>query len=186
MTISVYINSPSPSTKVATLPATQSLTTKDSYSVSFSLSTAGVGPAITFYAENDQVQNSKAVFLDKVCLSVALDVTLNYLKQPSTPYFDWYYDSNDRIQYLEEDEVYTLQTGETYIDKDDGSVLTATDVIGSVANGDDADNKTVEMEIPDDDKRGVFYSILSKLGISVDQLDATQYSMQMEAKEQAK
>jgi len=185
-TIDVYINAVTPSNKVATLPVAQSVTDKLSFSTTFGLYTEEIAPAITIYAQNDSVQSSKAVYLDKVCLSEALDITFNYLKEPDTPYFDWYYDSNDRIQYLSEGEVYTLQTGETYIDKDDSTVFTSGSVIGVKSDGADADNQTVEMEIPDDDKRGVFYSMLAKLGISIDKVDATQYSIQMEQKEASK
>lgn len=144
----------------------------------------------TIAFQNTTTEASRYVYINRVFVSTinndSPDVTLNYLKQPDTPYFDWYYDANDRILPLSEGETYTLQANERYIDKDDGTVFTSGSVIGSKSAGDDADNKTVEMEIPDDDKRAVFYSMLSKFGVSIDQLDATQYSMQIESKEIAK
>jgi hypothetical protein len=143
----------------------------------------------SFVITSTGIEADRLVYIDKVLiaeLNEPTDVYFNYLKQPNTPYFDWYYDANDRIIGLSESETYTLQTGERYIDKDDGTVLTSGSVIGSKSAGNDADNKTVEMEIPDDEKRGVFYNILSKTGVSIDQGDATQYSMMMEGKELTK
>lgn len=167
---------------------TQSTSTAQQISASFDVTRNQSFPGFQLNCTNSVVNNAKDVYFDEVYFGESLDITLNYLKQSATPYFDWYYDANDRIQYLDSyvSTPYTLQTGETYIDKEDSSILTATDTIGSIANGDDANNKTVEMEIPDDEKRLVFYSILSKNGISLDQTDTAQYSMQMEAKENIK
>lgn len=119
-------------------------------------------------------------YVDEVYFGPATEITFEYIKEQDDPYFDWYYDANDRIIGLSEGEEYTLQTDERYIDKDDGTVRTSGYVITSVVN------KTVEMEIPSDEKRGVFYSMLSKLGVSLDQADATQYSILMENKELSK
>jgi hypothetical protein len=143
-------------------------------------------PGFEIFGVSVSSDPNKKISFDKIYLGLPTYVSLDYIKQPATPYFDWYYDANDRIQYLQAFSTlgsYTLQTGEKYIDKDDGTEWTAGSTIGSKTGGDDADNKTVEMEIPDDEKRMVFYSMLSKLGIPIDKLDATQYSMQMESKE---
>ena len=129
----------------------------------------------------------KYVFIDEVVVNEVtdlLDINILYLKEKTTPYMDWYYDANDNINYLTEGEVYTLQTGEQYIDKDNGSILISGAVIGT--SSDDAVNHTVEMEIPDDHKKDVLYHILSKLGVQMTNQLATQYSLSMEAKEQTK
>jgi hypothetical protein len=175
--ISVVVNA---ANFIATLPAVQSVSTKDKFTVSFDFSGNAAAPGFSIVAQNDTVEPTKTVYLDKVYLGLALDITLNYLKKPTTPYLDWYSDAQDRIQYLSEGIEYTLQTDETYIDKDDGTVRTSGYTITASVN------KTVEMEIPDDDKRGVFYSMLAKLGVSLDQADATGYSMEMESKEASK
>jgi len=170
------------STPLLTFTPTVGKKTKIAFTF-YSLESVPVTNLFSINFQNTQLEATRHCYVDKVLLSKAddpTDVNLCYLKQPSTPYFDWYYNANDRILPLSEGVEYTLQTGETYIDKDDGTVRTAGYVITAT------ENKTVEMEIPDDDKRGVFYSMLSKFGIPLDQLDATQYSMQMESKENAK
>lgn len=135
-------------------------------------------------AYNTTQNYNKYVAIDKVSVyevSSYFNIDINYFKEANTPYFDWYYDSNDNIQYLEEGEIYTLQTGETYIDKDDGTLYTSGSVIGT--STDDAINHTVEMEVPDDIKKDVFYSMLSDFGISLNNQLSAQYSIGLESKE---
>lgn len=136
------------------------------------------------YCNIDVAEADRYIYIDKlkiIPLNTELKIGFSYLKKPAQPYFDWYYDANDNIQYLEEGEVYTLLANERYIDKTDGTVLTSGSVIGTAAN--DAVNQTKEMEVPEDGKEDVFISILSKLGISMANQGAVQYSMSMEAKE---
>lgn len=144
------------------------------------------GKYIQFYFYQQVPQNVDLLYIDRVFVGIALDFYISYIKKPETPYFDWYYDANDRIQYLAEGLQYTLLTDETYIDKSDGSVLTSGSVIGSIADGDDADNCTVEMDIPDDERRRVFNNMVMKLGVSLDKANAIQYSSNRESKELSK
>jgi hypothetical protein len=135
-------------------------------------------------AYNTTLNYNKYVAIDKVSVYEVSDfynINIDYFKEANTPYFDWYYDSNDNIQYLEEGEIYTLQTGESYIDKDDGTVYTSGSVIGT--STDDAINHTIEMEVPDDIKKDVFYSMLSDFGISLNNQLSAQYSIGLESKE---
>ena len=106
-------------------------------------------------------------------------VVLGYLEEPEDPYFDYYYDANDEIKYLTPYTgiPYTLQTGESYVDKDDGSVLGASDTIGSISGGDDADNKSTELWLPEGERYKVLYCILQKMGIALNEQDAVQYGM---------
>lgn len=166
---------------VALTPTVTGLLNKTNFYTTFDFSdTSSLTNGISFYYYNSELEDDKRIYIDNVYIGVAVDVILNYIKTPSTPYMDWYYDANDRIKFLSEGQAYTLLTGERYIDKDDGTVRTAGYLITAL------ENKTREMEIPDDDRRGVFYSILSKLGVPLNKLDATQYSMQMESKENVK
>lgn len=139
------------------------------------------------YSYNSVQNNYKYLAIDEVSvyeIGNITDVDIVYLKKANTPYFDWYYDANDNIQYLEEGEIYTLQANETYIDKDDGTVHISGAVIG--VSTDDAINHTKEMEVSDEVREAVFYSMLSDFGVSLDNQLASQYSIGMYSKENLK
>jgi hypothetical protein len=110
----------------------------------------------------------------------AANCVIEYLKTPTSPYFDYYHDANDQIIYLPQSTAYTLKTGETYIDKDDGTVR----VVGyTISSG---ENKSVELHFPESDRIDVMYRILQKLGVSLNEQLKLQYGLQGELKEQAK
>lgn len=111
---------------------------------------------------------------------VAANCTIEYLKTPTSPYFDYYLDANDNVQYLVPSTAYTLKTGETYIDKDDGTVRTAGYTIPS------GEVKSVELHFPESDRVDVMYKILEKLGVSLNDELKIQYGMQREIKEETK
>lgn len=116
--------------------------------------------------------------------STITSIDFEYLKNPNVPYFDYYIDADDKIQYLTEGQVYTLLANETYTDKEDGSVLTVGETIG-VKPAQDANNMSIEMSFPPGERVQVLYIILSKLGISLNEQDAVEYGLLREQKEQA-
>lgn len=128
---------------------------------------------------NSTTEISRNVFIDKVFLSRIEnnpELTFSYLKSPDTPYFDYYYDASDQIVYLPENTSYTLQTDEVYIDKDDGTERTSGYTITT------AENKTKELFLPEHERYRVLYSMLQKMGVSLNEQDALQYGIVTEQK----
>lgn len=99
-----------------------------------------------------------------------INVTLLYLEKPVEPYFDYYFDANDNIQYLEEGQNYTLKAGEEYRDG------TTSGSVSSIS---------LEMSFPEQDRVDVAYMILQKLGVIIDEQDALQYGITGSQKEEA-
>jgi hypothetical protein len=110
----------------------------------------------------------------------AANCIFEYLKNPTEPYFDYYFNSDDEIVYLLPSTSYTLKTGETYIDKDDNTERSAGYTITS------GENKSVELHFPESDRVDVLYRILQKLGVSLNDELKVQYGLQGEVKEQTK
>lgn len=106
----------------------------------------------------------------KVLPTTITSVALRYLKSPSTPFFDYYYDANDVIQYLTPGQSYTLQAGEEYRD-------------GTTSGG--VTSISVELSFPEGERLQVLYMILSKIGIALNEQDAVEYGMAREQKEEA-
>jgi hypothetical protein len=95
--------------------------------------------------------------------------TLSYLKVPDTPFFDYYIDANDNIQYLTVGQAYTLQANEVYRDG------TTSGTVNSIS---------AELSYPEQDRVDVLYKILQKLGVSLNEQDALQYGMAGSVKEE--
>lgn len=98
-------------------------------------------------------------------------IELLYLKEPNEPFFDYYFDADDLIQYLTEGQQYTLQTGEEYRD---GTTPPAT--VNSIST---------ELSFPQNERVQVLYMILEKIGVSLNEQDALQYGVAREQKEEA-
>lgn len=97
------------------------------------------------------------------------NVFVRYLKLPDTPFFDYYYDANDVIQYLQPGQQYTLQAGEEYRDGTTSGQVTSI---------------SVELSFPEGERVQVLYMILEKLGVSLNEQDALEYGMAREQKEE--
>ena len=111
------------------------------------------------------------------------EAEFEYFQKPNIPFYDYYIDANDNYVYLTEGEVYTLQTGETYTDKETGATLTAGQSIGTKPTN-DANNLSKEMSYPENERIQVIYMILEKLGIILNEQDAVQYGLMKENKEE--
>jgi len=92
-------------------------------------------------------------------------ITLLYLRNPTTPYYDYYTDANLNIEYLEADESYVLGASEVYRDG------TTSGTVNSI---------TVELEWEDLDKIKILHRILTKLGVSMDEQLVAQYATSKE------
>lgn len=92
-------------------------------------------------------------------------ITILYLRTPTTPYFDYYYDANLNIQYLTAGQSYALQAGETYRD-------------GTTAGT--KSSISVELEWEDLDKIKILHRILTKFGVSMDEQLVAQYATSKE------
>ena len=92
-------------------------------------------------------------------------ITVYYLKNPTTPFFDYYIDANLAIQYLTVGQSYALQASEVYRDG------TTSGTKASIS---------VELEWDDTNKIKVLHRILTKLGVSMDEQLVAQYSTQKE------
>lgn len=95
-------------------------------------------------------------------------VSFDYLRKPAEPFYDYYYDANDELVYLEPGVMYTLQAGEEYRDGTTSGTVTSI---------------SVELPFPDGDRLDVAYMILQKLGIPVKEQIAVEYGAAREAKE---
>lgn len=89
-------------------------------------------------------------------------VILTYLKSPSTPFFDYYYDDDYNIQYLSASGTHLLTTGET-------------GRLGETA-GSTVISSTVELEWEDTEKIKILHRIVTKLGVSMDEQLVAQYA----------
>jgi hypothetical protein len=108
---------------------------------------------------------------------VSETVVFDYLFVPTEPYYDYYIDANDKNVYLPEGSSYTLQTDETYTDKDDGTVRTSGYTISA------SENKSVELPFPVGERQSVVMDMLSSLGVPISDQILTQYGMMKEQKE---
>ena len=106
----------------------------------------------------------------KVLPTTIANASLRYLKIPETPFFDYYVDANDIIQYLLPEEQYTLQAGEEYRDGTTSGMVTSL---------------SEELSYPEGERVQVMYMILSKLGVSLNEQDAAEYGIVREQKEEA-
>jgi hypothetical protein len=95
-------------------------------------------------------------------LTTAPNLILHYLKAPSTPFFDYYYDDDYNIQYLSASGTHLLTTGETgRLGETAGSTVTSS---------------TVELEWEDTEKIKILHRIVTKLGVSMDEQLVAQYA----------
>jgi hypothetical protein len=93
------------------------------------------------------------------------NIFLYYLKQPDTPYFDYYTDDDYNIQYLAVSSTHVLTTSEVYRDG------TASGTVTSIS---------VELEWNDEDKIKILHRILAKMGVSMDEQLVAQYATSKE------
>lgn len=115
---------------------------------------------------------------------VSTTATFSFLKTPPEPFFDYYIDANDEIIYLQEGQVYTLQADETYTEKESPfATLIAGQSIG-VKPTNNANNLSKELFFHDDDRIDVIYKILQKFGITLREMEAAQYGIAREDKEE--
>ncbi len=128
------------------------------------------------YQHSDLVQPTTfypilTVYDDKVEIvpTSITGVALRYLKKPDEPFFDYYIDADDNIQYLEPGQVYTLQADEEYRD-------------GTTVG--DVTSISVELDFPEGERVQVLYIILEKLGVSLNEADALEYGIAREQKEE--
>jgi len=105
----------------------------------------------------------------KVLPITITNVSLQYFKTPNAPFFDYYFDAEDNIQYLTEGQAYTLKANEEYRDG------TTSGIVNSIS---------VELSFPEGERLQVLYMILQKLGVSLNEQDAMQYGMAREQKEE--
>lgn len=115
----------------------------------------------------------------KVLPATITSITLLYLKQPATPFYDYYTNADDKLIYILPDTEYSIVAGETYIDKDDGTEHSGPYTITA------GENKSTELSFPEGERVQVLYLILQKLGIPLNKVDAVQYGMTREQKEEA-
>lgn len=115
---------------------------------------------------------------------VSVNAELTYLKKPTEPFYDYYIDANDEIVYLQEGQVYTLLANESYTEKESPyATFGVGDTIG-VKPAQDANNMSVELPFPDQERIDVAYKILQKLGIPVQENMAAQFGAAKEQKEE--
>lgn len=111
-------------------------------------------------------------------------VNFEYFQKPNVPFYDYYIDANDNYQYIEPGTVYTLLSGEEYEDKEDGTIFnTPGDTIG-VKPTNDANNMSVALSFPRNERIQIIYMILEKIGIALNEQDAVQYGLAKEQKEE--
>lgn len=88
--------------------------------------------------------------------------TMYYLKSPTAPFFDYYFDANLNIVGLSVGQSYTLQAGEVYRDGTTSGSKTST---------------TVELEWEEPEQIKILQRILAKLGVSMDEQLVAQLAM---------
>jgi hypothetical protein len=97
-------------------------------------------------------------------------LTVSYLRKPTTPIFDYYYDAQYTVQYLTEGQpAYELQTGEV------GS--------GGETAGTEVTSASVDLEWNDFDIVNIISLVLEKVAISLSAPDIAQYAMGLEQKQ---
>ena len=94
--------------------------------------------------------------------------TFDYLRQMTTPVYDYYIDVNGVTQYLAAAAIHVWTTGET-------------DSTGTVrATGQpNYTSLTVELDFEEEDKLKVAYRVLQAVGIPIDEVGAYQYAEQL-------
>lgn len=107
------------------------------------------------------------IFFDPL---VSVNAEFTFLKKPTEPFFDYYWDANDDIIYMPEGSSHTLGAGEMYRDG------TTVGLVNSIS---------VELPFPDQEKIDVAYKILSKLGVPIQETMAAQYAISREQKEES-
>jgi len=95
-----------------------------------------------------------------------VNVILYYLKEPATPFFDYYTDANNNIQYLVVEGTHELTAGE--VGRSDE------------AAGETVTSSTVELEWEDTEKIKILHRILAKMGVSMDEQLVAQYATSKE------
>lgn len=97
-------------------------------------------------------------------------INFNYLKEPNTPFYDYYIDVNDNYVYMPPSTSHLLVVGEEYRDG------TTVGTVNSIS---------VEMSYPDSERVQVVYMLLAGLGIVLDEQMAIEYGLGKEQKEEA-
>ena len=100
---------------------------------------------------------------------VSVSAEFTYLKKPTEPFFDYYWDANDEVIYMPPGSSHTLGAGEMYRDG------TTVGLVNSIS---------VELPFPDQEKIDVSYKILQKFGIPLQEIMASEYGMAREQKEE--
>jgi len=93
---------------------------------------------------------------------------LYYIKEPTTPVYDYYIDVNGNYVYLDEGETHEWEAGQ--IDSD-GTTHTVGD--------DDWDSKTIELEWKNQDKIEIASRILRDMGVELTRQEVQQYAQQL-------
>lgn len=105
----------------------------------------------------------------KVRPSTVDDILFTYLrKADNEPFFDYYADAQNNIQYFVNGAQHVLLTGEVYRDGTDTGTVT------SISR---------ELEWEDFDKINIISIILEKIGVSLQSPEVTQYAMALEQKQ---
>jgi len=106
----------------------------------------------------------------KVYPASITSLTVSYLRKPTTPIFDYYYDAQYKVQYLTEGQsAYTLLTGEV------GS--------GGETAGTEVTSTSIDLEWNDFDIVNIISLILEKVAVSLSAPDIAQYAMGLEQKQ---
>lgn len=93
--------------------------------------------------------------------------TFSYLEYPTSPFYDYYLDTNGVLHYLGDGDTHTFINGET---KSDG-----TEISQSVSYT----SQTEELDFEEEDKLKIAYRILQAVGIPLDEAGVYQYSEQL-------
>lgn len=93
--------------------------------------------------------------------------TFSYLAYPSSPYYDYYIDTNGVLQYLGAGTTHNFVSGEF---RSDGSEVSASGSYSSL---------TVELDFNEEDKLKVAYRILRAVGVPIDEAGVYQYAQQL-------
>lgn len=100
---------------------------------------------------------------------VSVNAEFTYLKKPTEPFYDYYWDVNDDVIYMSPGTNHTLVAGEMYRDG------TTVGLVASIS---------VELPFPDQERIDVAYKILQKFGIPVQENTAAQFGAAKEQKEE--
>lgn len=99
--------------------------------------------------------------------------TFSYLRYPTTPFYDYYIDSDGVVHYLEEGEGHNWSDGDT-----DSSGVEHSASSGSVS-GYEYTSLTVELDFTDEDKLKIAAKIMQAVGVPINDAGVFQYAEQL-------